>query len=136
MIRAQGAVFAPAGGKSAPIDPRDIADVAVTALAGTGHEGKTYVLTGTELLTPAEQVAQIGAAIGRELRFVEVPSTGARAGMVKSGMSEVLADAILQLIVAGGEGRDAFVTSTVRDVAGHEPRTFAEWVRGNVAAFS
>lgn len=136
MIRAQGAVFAPAGGKSAPVDPRDIADVAVAALAGKGHEGKTYVLTGAELLTAAEQVAQIGTAIGRELRFVDVPPAGARAGMLKSGMSELLADAILQLILAGAEGRDALLTSTVRDVAGHEPRSFAEWVRSNLAAFA
>jgi uncharacterized protein YbjT (DUF2867 family) len=135
MIRAQGAVFAPAGGQTAPIDPRDIADVAVKALTGGGHEGKTYSLTGPTLMTAAEQVAAIGAALEKELRFVSVPMEGARAGMLKSGMSDVMADAILQLISAGTDGRDAAVTSTIRDVAEHEARSFADWVRDHVHAF-
>ncbi len=134
-IRAQGAVFAPTGGRTAPIDPRDIADVAVAALTEPGHAGKTHVLTGCEVMTAADQVATIAAVIGRELRFVDVPPAAARAGMAKSGMSEVLADAIVQLLVAGWESSDSVITSSVREITGHEPRSFAEWVRSNVAAF-
>ena len=135
-IKAQGAVFTPGGdGKSAPIDPYDIASVAAKALLTTGHEGKRYVLTGEEVMTVAEQVAIIGAALGRPLRLVEVPEAGARAGMAKSGMNDVMIEAILQLMRGGGGGGEALRTSTVRDVTGVAPRTFAAWVGANLHAF-
>lgn len=53
----RGGLFLPAGdGKDKPIDPRDIAAVAVKALTTPGHEGKVYELTGPELLSYAEVV--------------------------------------------------------------------------------
>ncbi len=134
MIRSQGAVFSPGGGKSAPIDPRDIASVGVVALTTPGHEGKAYTIDGPELLTAAEQVAQIGAAIGKSLRFVEVPVEGARAGMLKSGMSATIVDAILELV--GGAGHESRPSTAVRDLTGREARTFAQWARDNAAAFA
>lgn len=46
-VKEQGALILPAGdGKDAPIDPRDIAAVAVKVLTTPGHEGKIYELTG------------------------------------------------------------------------------------------
>jgi uncharacterized protein YbjT (DUF2867 family) len=135
MIKAQGAVFGPAGGKSTPIDPYDIASVAVKALTTAGHEGKKHLLTGSERLTAAEQIDIIGAALGKTLRYVEVPDEGARAGMLKAGMPEVLADALLELIRLARTGREPATTTTVRDVTGAEPRTFAMWVEAHVSAF-
>jgi uncharacterized protein YbjT (DUF2867 family) len=137
MIKAQGAVFGTGGhGKSAPIDPYDIAAVAATALATPGHEGKKYVLTGDELLSAAEQVAIIGAAIGKPLRYVEVPEAGARAGMQKAGMNEIMIDALLELLRRVDANDEALRTTTVRDVTGVAPRTFAAWVKDHVAAFT
>lgn len=136
-IKAQGAVFAPGGhGKSAPIDPYDIAAVAAKALTTPGHEGKKYVLTGEELLSAAEQVDIIGAAIGKPLRFVEVPEAAARAGMLKAGMDEVMAGAVLELILRDGSAGEPLRTTTVRDVTGVAPRTFAAWVKNHLAAFT
>jgi uncharacterized protein YbjT (DUF2867 family) len=136
-IRSQGAVFGPNGhGQTAPIDPRDIASVAVCALTRTGHESQTHVLTGPALLTPIEQVEKIGAAIGKALRFVEVPEAAARAGMLKAGLSEILADAILELIRSASSGRGAVVTRTVGEITGVEARTFDEWARDHAASFA
>src|SRR4051794_36146992 len=84
-IRAQGKVFVPyAESPSTPIDQRDIAAVAAAALTTSGHEGKTYVLSGPEVLTPRRQVEIIAATIGRPLELVEVGEAGARAGMVNA----------------------------------------------------
>jgi uncharacterized protein YbjT (DUF2867 family) len=136
-IRAQGAVFAPNGdGKTAPIDPRDIAAVAFHALTGQGHEGKTYALTGSELVSTREQVEAIAKARGLPIRFVEVPEERARAGMLGAGMPELMADAVLELVRAAGRGDEATKTTTVRDVTGREARTFDDWVRDHVVAFS
>jgi uncharacterized protein YbjT (DUF2867 family) len=51
MVR-NGAVFTAAlGGRVAMIDARDVADVAVAALVGSGHEGMTCTPTGPEALS-------------------------------------------------------------------------------------
>jgi uncharacterized protein YbjT (DUF2867 family) len=133
MIRAQQTVFAPRGGRSAPIDPRDIASVAAKVLTSEGHVGKRYVLTGSELMTAENQVEILGKVLGTSLRFVAVPEAGARAGMIKGGLTEQMADAILELLRPhSGEG---MMTDTVRDVTGHAARTFEQWAQDSIAEF-
>jgi uncharacterized protein YbjT (DUF2867 family) len=135
-IKAQGAVYqANASHRSAVIDPRDIAAVAAKALSTAGHEGKTYVLTGPTAITAAEQVNTLGAALGKTLKLVEVPEAGARAGMLKAGMSETLADAVLQL-TRPGHTLEQLVTTTVADVTGRPARSFEQWARDHVGAFA
>jgi uncharacterized protein YbjT (DUF2867 family) len=135
-IRAQGKVFVPfADSQSSPIDPRDISAVAAAALTGSGHEGKTYTLSGPEVLTPRRQVEILSAVIGRPLEIVQVPEAGARAGMMKAGMTAELADAIMELMRSGmGEAHER-LTTTVRDVTGRPPRTFETWARDHASAF-
>jgi (4-alkanoyl-5-oxo-2,5-dihydrofuran-3-yl)methyl phosphate reductase len=135
-IRAQGAVFAHGGdGLTAPIDPRDIASVAFHALTGRDHEGKTYVLTGPALMTVVRQVDVIANALGRPVRFVDVPEDAARVGMRKSGMPELVIDGVIELLQAARAGRDSLLTSTVHDVTARPPRSFDTWVRDHLGAF-
>ena len=75
VIRTKSIVYGPyANSAQAPIDEADIAAVAVLALTQDGHEGKTYPLTGPQALTQIEQLNCIGMAIGRQLRFQEIPA--------------------------------------------------------------
>jgi uncharacterized protein YbjT (DUF2867 family) len=55
---------------TAPVDPRDIAAVAVRALLDQ-CAGEAYVLTGPQSLTQIDRVQIIGETIGRPLRFEE-----------------------------------------------------------------
>ena len=135
-IKTQGAVFSTnAEGRSAPIDPFDIAAVAHAALTQDGHEGKTYVLTGSKTTSMREQVEAIGKAIGKPLRVVVVPEEGARKGMLASGMPEIMADAVLELVRATTSGGELQSTH-VRDVLGRDARTFDDWLADHVAAFT
>jgi uncharacterized protein YbjT (DUF2867 family) len=52
--------------------------VAVRALTEGGHAGAGYVLTGPQALMQVEQVDAVGAAIGRPLRWEEMPRDSAR----------------------------------------------------------
>lgn len=88
------------------------------------------------MLSPRQQVETIAKALGKALRFVEIPVEKAKAGMLKSGMPEIMADAILELMEEGTRPSGGYRTTTVRDVTGREPRSFEEWVRDHVAAFS
>jgi len=137
MIRGQGSVFQAHGdGRSAPIDPRDIAAVAFQALTTARHEGQRYALSGPELLSAREQVERIGRALGRPVRFVEVPEERARQGMTGAGMSALMADAILELLRAGAASGRELLTDTVREVTGRAPRSFDEWLRDHLTALA
>ena len=55
--------------KTAFIDARDIAAVAAEVLTTPGHDGKTYTLTGPDLLSRAEVVETPGKGAGAEGRL-------------------------------------------------------------------
>jgi (4-alkanoyl-5-oxo-2,5-dihydrofuran-3-yl)methyl phosphate reductase len=135
MIRSQGAVFHPyPDGRSAPIDPRDIAAAAFVALGDPARRGQTLQLTGPAKLSTRDQVQTIATALAREIRVVEVPEVGARKGMLGSGMSETMADAILELARASANDIEP-LSPAVRDLTGREPRTFAAWTHDHIDAF-
>jgi uncharacterized protein YbjT (DUF2867 family) len=117
---------------NAPIDLADIAAVAATALLDDGHVGKEYLLTGPETLTRAEMVRHIGAALGREIPYVQVdhheaiavlePMMGEFARWYVDGMRD-LAEHPQQ------------ATRTVERLTGRAATTFAQWARNKVDEF-
>ncbi|HUJ68065.1 MAG TPA: NAD(P)H-binding protein [Syntrophorhabdales bacterium] len=63
-------IRAPAGnGRVAWVARDDVADVAVAVLIGSGHEGRTYDVTGPEALTMAETAEKLSAACGRRITY-------------------------------------------------------------------
>jgi uncharacterized protein YbjT (DUF2867 family) len=133
QIRTTGVVRGPLTAPTAVVDPRDIAAVAARVLTDDAHAGTTYRLTGPEVIGRPEQVAAIGAAIGRELRFEEVPVPQARARMLADGRAPALVDALLS--AAENRSASTLVTSTVEDLTGTPSRSFAEWARDHREAF-
>lgn len=116
----------------APVDPRDIATVAVRALTDDGHVGAKYVVTGPQALTFAEQLEVIGDTLGRELRFEEVPREAARELLPN------LPPPVLNTILdtwQGLLGKPPTLTKTFEEVTGSPARTFGDWVRQNADAF-
>jgi uncharacterized protein YbjT (DUF2867 family) len=119
--------------ETAPIDDRDIAAVAARALYEDGHAGGDYVLTGPDSLSQAQQVAIIGAAIGRRIQFEELTPEDFRRETEGRWPGRVV-----DMLLAAWEatiGRPAFVTSTVSDIVGSPPRTFRQWADDHAAAF-
>jgi uncharacterized protein YbjT (DUF2867 family) len=116
---------------TAPIHEGDIAAVAVRALLDANHEQKEYVLTGPESLTQREQVAIIGDAVGRPLRFEELSPEEARRELPFPPA------AMNMLLAAWSAAHDypALVTPTVEQITGNPARTFREWANENAAAF-
>jgi uncharacterized protein YbjT (DUF2867 family) len=111
--------------ETAPVHERDIAAVAVRALCDEGHDGQEYVLTGPASLTQRALVQIIGDAIGRSLRYEELPHAAAREQMIAM-MPPPAADMLLSAY-AHAVGLPALVTSTVREVTGTPARSFHDW---------
>jgi uncharacterized protein YbjT (DUF2867 family) len=118
----------------ADIDVRDIARVAAAALVKSGHERKAYALTGPEALTFTEQTAILAEHAGKKITYVSIPEDEFRRESLNAGVPEGYVQALAELYAYYRAGRADRVTSTVRDVTGHEPISFAEFARENAAA--
>ena len=95
-IRAEGVVRWPYGAAArSMVHEDDIAAVAVEALTTDRHDRRTYVLTGPQTVTQAEQVRIIGEAIGRDLRWQDVPAEAFRPTLAAAMGSAAFADAAL-----------------------------------------
>ena len=55
------------------VDVRDVARAAVAVLAGKGHEGKAYELTGPEALSLHDVADRIGAVLRQQVLYVDQP---------------------------------------------------------------
>jgi len=135
-IRAEGVVRWPYGAAArSMVHEDDIAAVAVEALTSDRHNQQTYVLSGPETVTQAEQVRLIGAAIGRDLRWEEVPADAVRPMLVAAMGNAAFADLALaswaELV-----GTPEPVTDDVARVLGRPARTFADWAADHAADFA
>jgi uncharacterized protein YbjT (DUF2867 family) len=123
-------LFAPLGdGKVAMVDTRDVAAVAAAVLTQDGHDGKTYNITGPEPVSFHDVATELGAALDRKLKYVPITLEQARESMVERGMPEWFADDMRELNRALAMGAARFVSPAVREVAGIEGTTLAEFAR-------
>ncbi|MBF8190941.1 NAD(P)H-binding protein [Nonomuraea sp. K274] len=131
----QGVVREPYGQASRPlIHEKDVAAVAVHVLTSAGHNGATYVLSGPEQLTSAEQVRVIGEVVGRAARWEEQPPEEAREELMATWGDPAVVESALRAW-AGFVTRPEQATDTVRRLLGRPALTFREWVRDHAADF-
>lgn len=135
QLRAGDLVRAPfAGVAVATIDPADVGAVAALALAGPGHEGRTYRLSGPESLRPADRVRILGEVLGRDLRFEGQPDAEARTEM-SGAMPAEYVDAFFSFF-ADGKLDESEVLPTVSELLRREPGTFREWAAANAESLT
>jgi uncharacterized protein YbjT (DUF2867 family) len=118
---------------TAPIDPRDIAAVAVRALSEDSHVGAEYVMTGPESLSQRQQLSIIGKALGRTLQIEEISPEEAQRELLTIMPAPVIE--MLTNAWAAASGQPALVTSTVEQITGTPARTFLDWARDHAADF-
>ncbi|MFF4951884.1 SDR family oxidoreductase [Streptomyces chattanoogensis] len=137
-IRESGVVRdAHPGAQGVPVHEADLADVAAVALLDRSgaHLGQIYPVTGPEVLTVAQRVAAIGAAVGRGTRVEQISEEAAAEAMSGPHLPK---EAALQLVRMFGGTVDTApaVSDAVERVTGRPARTFAEWARDHAADFS
>lgn len=118
---------------TAPVGERDLAALAVAALTGPGYEGRALTVHGPRALSLRQQVAEIGAALGREIPVETVTPARAREELAAT-MPPPAVDAVLGAWEAGT--RVVPETSTVvEESTGRPAQTFAAWAREHVDDF-
>ncbi|MFE6493048.1 SDR family oxidoreductase [Streptomyces sp. NPDC057748] len=133
-VRTRRTVFAPFADVALPvIDPADIAEVASVALREDGHAGRTYELTGPEVISPSGQVAAISEALGEEVAFVELSRAEAHARMAQFMPEGVIGGTLDVLGVPLPVERE--ISPDVENVLRRPARPFGAWAARNLPAF-
>lgn len=136
-IAADGVMYLPFGnGRAGIIDVRDIVDVAVQALLSPGgHEGRTYTLTGPASISMHDVASALTGALGREVKYVDVPVQAGIDSFIAMGMPKFMADTYGELFVNFAQGGADRATDDVEQVTGHPSRSIDDFARDFAAAF-
>jgi uncharacterized protein YbjT (DUF2867 family) len=135
-IKAQGVFYWPLKNASqSTVDIRDISAVAARVFTSSGHEGKTYVITGPEALTFQHAAEKLSSVLGRKIQYIDVPISAAADGMRKSGMPDWNVHAVSDLLAYFATGAAATVTDTVPRLLGRPATSFEQFVKDHRRAF-
>ena len=137
-IRDDDAIRMPfADGKTSPIAAADAGAAAATVLANPEpYIGNVYDLTGPQSLTMAELAQEFSGALGRTIRYVNVPPEIWEAKLHEARLPAHL---IAHLVTMGQLNRDNRydrMTDTFQQLVGRAPMSAAEFARRHAAAFT
>jgi NAD(P)H dehydrogenase (quinone) len=143
-VSADDVIRAPAGeGRSAWVTRDDIADVAAAVLAGTGHLGQTYDITGPEALTMSETAEILSTAAKRKITYQ--PQTPQEARTTRStsrlekfeaerrfltgrGLDDYEVEVFVTHFQQIATGALAEVSNIVPDLTGHAAQSLAQYL--------
>jgi uncharacterized protein YbjT (DUF2867 family) len=129
-----GILAMPGGATAEPfVDAEDIADVVFAALTDDRHVGQLYELTGPRLLTLSEVAAELGAAIGRTVRYRPLTAEAYADELVSLGLPREAAVPTAALVAEVLDGRNAYLTDGVYRALERPPRDFATYARRTAA---
>lgn len=129
-VVAHDELFVPAGdGATSFVDARDVGAVAATVLAESGHENRSYDVTGAEALTYGEVAAVFSDVLGREITYPEPSLWAFGRRLYRRGEPLGYVALMCAIYTTARLGLADRVTSDTREVLGREPRdvrTFVE----------
>jgi uncharacterized protein YbjT (DUF2867 family) len=135
-IRSQSTFYGcQANGAVSIVDIRDIAAVAVIVLAASGHEGKSYALTGAEALTNDQVAEKISRVVRQKISYVDLPPAEFKKAIMSTGIPEWSADALLDLQRFYREGKASTVTDDVERLTGRKAISFDQFASDYAFAF-
>jgi uncharacterized protein YbjT (DUF2867 family) len=129
-IASDGAIYWDMGdGKLGMIDLRDVADAALAVLTGSGHEGKSYILTGPQAISFHDVAATFSKVLDKDIVYVNVPSEAIVESMVGMGFPEWIARGYAELDEGFSENFANRVTDNIETLTGHPARSFEQYAR-------
>jgi uncharacterized protein YbjT (DUF2867 family) len=135
-INSQNTFYGSQGnGKVSLIDLRDIAATAVKVLTQDTHLGKVYTLTGPEALTNPRVAEILSAALGREIKYVDLTPEQMKQALLSTGMTEWNVGGLLDLNQLYRSGGASTVSRDVEQVLGRKATSFEQFARDYVEAF-
>lgn len=121
-------------GTTGMADIRDIAAVCAEVLTGKGHAGKSYEITGPEVLTFHDVADRFTAVLGVKIEYVPMPMDQFRERM-KNVLEPWHLNAVCELFREIAEIGLDHTTDTFRQLMGREPRSVTQFIQDHVALF-
>ena len=123
-------------GRAAMVDTRDVAAVAA-AIAATpdSHAGKTYWLSGPELLSNYDVAAVLSRLLGRTITYTELTFEENRDAMIRAGVPEPIAQQNAQAFSLTADGDAAWLSDDIPALLGRPARSFEQFAADHAAAF-
>ncbi len=135
-IASDGVIYWAVGdGKIGMIDLRDIVDVASAVLTGSGHEGKSYILTGPAAISFHDVASTFSKVLGKDVKYVSVPGEALLDSMIGMGFPEWIAKGYGELMEGFSEGFANSTTDNVATLTGHPARSFEQFARDHAQVF-
>jgi uncharacterized protein YbjT (DUF2867 family) len=117
------------------IDCQDIAACAAVLLTEPAGPARTFVLTGPEALTMAEIAGHLSGALGKPVEVVGLDRESMAERLGAQGVPAQFAADVAELWAEVATGSLAATTDEVENLTGRRPRTFAQFLTANRAAF-
>jgi uncharacterized protein YbjT (DUF2867 family) len=135
-IRDRSQLAVPAGGgRTAVIDVRDLAEVAVATLTAPGHEDRAYELTAPEAPTWAEIAATLSAVLGRPVMYPRPGVLGYLRGLRHTGTPAGLAVVTTVLYTVTRLGLAGRTTGQLEELLGRPPTSLRRFVEDHADAW-
>lgn len=130
-------VYVPAGGgRTAFVDVRDVAAVAVKALTKAGHEGHAYELTGRDALGYAEVARILSEVAGRTVRYTDPLPWRFWRRMRQRGLPQAYVGVMLALYSACRFGLAAHTGGETERLLGRAPVSFRRFAEDYAASWA
>jgi uncharacterized protein YbjT (DUF2867 family) len=124
-------------GRTGMVDARDVAAVAAAvAAAPAPHAGKTYWLTGPELISNNDVAAVLSNLLGRTITYRQLSFDEDKDTMIRAGVPEQVAQMNAQAFSLTAEGDAEWVTDDVRSLLSRPARSFEQFAADYATAFS
>jgi uncharacterized protein YbjT (DUF2867 family) len=135
-IKERGELRRPVGmGRTSFIDAYDVGRAAAFVLDGNWHSGKRYCLTGPAAIDDGEVSKELSERLGREVRPVEVDEDEAMGTLLAVTDDEWKAKVMLEVLRLERASLLSPVTNDLRNLTGLAPRSFHQYLDGDIAAF-
>ena len=119
------------------VDARDVGAVAAEiAAAPASHAGKTYWLTGPELISNYDVAAVLSELLGRAITYTELSFDENRDAMIKAGVPAPIAEMNAQAFRLTADGDAEWLTDDVPAILGRPARSFRQFAADHATAFS
>ena len=124
-------------GRIGMVDARDVGAVAAGIAASPApHAGKTYWLTGPELISYANVAAVLSKLLGRPITYRELSFGDDKDAMIRAGVPQPIAEMNAQAFSMIADGDAEWVTEDVPTLLGRPARSFEQFASDYAAAFS
>jgi uncharacterized protein YbjT (DUF2867 family) len=124
-------------GRIGMVDARDVGAVAAEIAASpAAHAGRTYRLTGPELITNDDVAGVLSRLLGRTITYRRLSFDEARDAMIRAGVPAQIAEMNAQAFSLIADGDAAWISDDVTSLLGRPARSFEQFATDYAVAFS